>query len=136
MAVLESVDREGGATQAAANGFTAACIANSAYEAQKKIESGETVVVGLNRYQGAPDPQVPAFQPPPDTERTQKAGLARARRLRDPDAMNSALDNVARRARGEGSITESVVEAGLAGATVGEISDSLRSVFGSYRPGG
>ena len=136
IAVLKSVDGEGGAIQAAANGFTAACIADSAYDAQKKIESGETVVVGLNRYQGDPDPQVSAFQPPQETEHVQKGGLARARNRRDSDETNSALDNVAQRARGTGSITEAVLAAGLAGATVGEISDRLRAVFGSYRPGG
>ena len=136
IAVLKSVDREGGAVQAAANGFTAACIADSAYDAQKKIESGETVVVGVNRFKGDPDPPVSAFQPPRETEHVQKGGLARARNRRDSDETNSALDDVARRARGTGSITEAVVAAGLAGATVGEISDRLRAVFGSYRPGG
>ncbi len=136
IAVLESVDREGGATLAAANGFTAACIADSAYDTQKKIESGETVVVGVNRYQEAADPPASVFEPPQDTEHTQKGGLARARNLRDSDATNAALDKVARRARGKGSITEAVVAAGMAGATVGEISDRLRAVFGSYRPGG
>ena len=136
VAVLESVDGEGGAAQAAANGFTAACIAESAYDAQKKIESGETVVVGVNRYQDPPDPPVSAFQPPQETEHTQKNGLARARNLRDSDVTNAALDGVERRARGEGSITEAVVAACSAGATVGELSDRLRAVFGSYRPGG
>ncbi len=136
IAVLESVDREGGAAPAAANGFTAACIADSAYDAQKKIESGETAVVGVNRYQEAADPPVSVFQPAQETEHTQKDALAQARNLRDSDATNAALDDVARRARGNGSITEAVVAAGMAGATVGEISDRLRAVFGSYRPGG
>ena len=136
IAVLESVDREGGATQAAANGFTAASIAESAYYAQKKIESGETVVVGVNRYQDTPEPPVSVFQPPGETEYTQKGGLERARGMRNSDAANAAMDVVERRARGEGSITEAVVAACSAGATVGEISDRLRAVFGSYRPGG
>lgn len=136
VAVLESVDREGGAAQAAASGFTAACIAESAYDAQKKIESGETVVVGVNRYQDAADPPASAFQPPQETEDTQKSRLARARSLRDSDATNEALDVVERRVRAGGSITEAVVAACSVGATVGEISDRLRAVFGSYRPGG
>ena len=136
VAVLESVDREGGAAQAAANGFTAACIADSAYDAQRKIESGESVVVGVNRYQDAPDRPLSAFQPPRETEHTQKRGLAKARSMRDSDAANAALDVVERRAWGVGSITEAVVAACSAGATVGEISDRLRAVFGTYRPGG
>ena len=56
--------------------------------------------------------------------------------LRNSDAANAAMDVVERRARGEGSITEAVVAACSAGATVGEISDRLRAVFGSYGPGG
>ncbi|MDE2999861.1 MAG: methylmalonyl-CoA mutase family protein [Gemmatimonadota bacterium] len=136
IAVLESVDGEGGAAEAAANGFTAACIAESAYDAQKQIESGETVVVGVNRYQDAADQPVSAFQPPRDAECTQKARLASARSPRDSDATNAALDVVERRARGEGSITEAVVAACSAGATVGEISDRLRAAFGSYGTGG
>lgn len=136
VAVLESVDGEGGAAQAAANGFTAACIAESAYDAQKRVESGETVVLGVNRYQDAADPPVSAFQPPQETEDTQKCGLVRARSLRDSDATNASLDVVERRARDGGSITEAVVAACSVGATVGEISDRLRAVFGPYRPGG
>ena len=136
LAVLEAVDREGGAGEAAANGFTAACIADSAYDAQKKIESGETVVVGVNRFQGDPETPVSTFQPTQDSEHRQKLDLARSRGLRDSDAAQAALDKIERRARGAGSITEAVVAAGLAGATVGEISDRLRSAFGSYRPGG
>jgi len=130
--VMDLVDRNGGAVEAASSGYTAAQIGESAYQAQNAIESDEQVVVGLNRFSTSGDPVASSFTSPGDAESQQKKLLADMKRGRDNEAVRNVLDVLQNRASGSGPITETIVEACSVGSTLGEITDALRKVFGSH----
>ncbi|MDP9176609.1 MAG: methylmalonyl-CoA mutase family protein [Gemmatimonadota bacterium] len=134
-------DGLGGAEAAIASGFFQEEIARSAYEHQLRVESGATLVVGVNRFTDeAPELPVPA----PDytsLEADQAASLAEVRKRRDQAAVDSALvalragaDRLASSERQESNIVELVIDAVRVRATVGEISDRLRESFGTHDP--
>ncbi|HEX6535426.1 MAG TPA: methylmalonyl-CoA mutase family protein [Gemmatimonadaceae bacterium] len=148
-ALLERVDAMGGAARAIASGFFQEEIARSAYEHQLRVERGETVVVGVNRFTDAADPPI---IPAPDysrLEREQVDRVCRARAARDGAAVTRALaalregaatyaDPVAPGARpvitGRAELMPRIIDAVRARATVGEISATLASVWGEYHP--
>jgi methylmalonyl-CoA mutase N-terminal domain/subunit len=143
MELLERVDELGGAARAIEAGFYQEEIGRSAYEYQLRVERGESVIVGVNRFaDGSELPVVPA----PDysaLERDQVARLAETRARRDAgrvaaalDALRAAADDYARaESAGRTPMMPLVVEAVRARASVGEISDALRERWGAYRPG-
>ena len=134
-ALIDDIEGQGGATRAIERGTYQQAIAESAYAQQKAVEAGEQVVVGVNRYEtdDAPRPgPAPDFQA---LEAAQKRRLAQARRKRDGKKVEqvlAALDAAARDPQGR--LMEPIVDAVRARATVGEISDVLRSTWGEYRP--
>ena len=109
-------------------------IARSAYALQQAQESGDRVVVGVNRFtDDSPPPSIPT----PDfstLETRQRARLAEVRARRSPDAVRQALDALRAAAAGTDPLMPHILEAVRARATLGEISDQLRSVWGVYRP--
>ena len=132
-AALDEIEAQGGAAVAIERGVMQDAIAQSAYAAQQAIESGERVVVGVNRFTTAES--APAI-PRPDfasLERDQRARVADARRRRDGAAVRAALDALGEAARGTGPVMESILAAVRGRATVGEISDVLRAVWGESR---
>jgi methylmalonyl-CoA mutase N-terminal domain/subunit len=141
--LLARVDEMGGAARAIASGFFQDEIARSAYEHQLRVESGDTVVVGVNRFA---DDAEPPIIPSPDfsvLERDQVAALGRVRAARDPLRVEGALAAIGaaaiaysdRSATAREPLLPLFVEAVRARATIGEISDRLRTVWGEYRPG-
>ena len=140
-ALLERVDAMGGAAEAIQRSFFQEEIARSAYEYQLRVEGGETVVVGVNRFGDGEDPPV---IPAPDfsaLERSQVASLGEVRRRRDGAAVERALAVLGEAARpyaGAGAAREPlmplVIDAVRARASVGEISDTFAAVWGRYRP--
>jgi methylmalonyl-CoA mutase N-terminal domain/subunit len=134
-ALIDEVESGGGAVAAIANGFFQQAIARSAYEQQREIESGKRVVVGVNEYvtddQGG-TPIAPDYSRLADT---QKNRLAELRRKRKPDTARRALAALDAAARESGApLMERILEAVRARATLGEISDVLRAVWGVYAP--
>jgi methylmalonyl-CoA mutase N-terminal domain/subunit len=133
-ALIAEVDALGGAARAIERGFFQEAIARSAYEIQKSQESGETVVVGVNKFSdGSPPPTIEA----PDfsaLEAQQKARLVETRRRRDAGAVQSSLTTLRAAAQGIIPLMPPIVEAVRSRATLGEISDTLRDVWGVYRP--
>jgi methylmalonyl-CoA mutase, N-terminal domain len=133
-ALIEEVDALGGAARAIELGFFQEAIARSAYEIQKAQESGEMVVVGVNRFtDGSPPPAIEA----PDfsaLEAQQRARLAESRRRRDQSRVTDALATLRAAAAGTTPLMPSILDAVRARATLGEISDTLREVWGVYRP--
>ncbi|HET7424742.1 MAG TPA: methylmalonyl-CoA mutase family protein, partial [Gemmatimonadales bacterium] len=106
----------------------------SAYTIQQAQESGERVVVGVNRFT---DDSPPTTIPTPDfsaLEARQRARLADARARRSPPAARQALDALRAAAAGTDPLMPPILEAVRARATLGEISDELRKVWGVYRP--
>jgi methylmalonyl-CoA mutase, N-terminal domain len=131
--LIAQVDALGGAARAIELGFFQEAIARSAYEIQKAQESGESVVVGVNRFaDGSPPPAIEA----PDfsaLEARQKARLEEARRRRDAEAVRSSLAALRVAASGTTPLMPPILAAVRARATLGEISDTLREVWGVYR---
>ena len=133
-ALIDQVDQLGGAARAIERGFFQEAIAQSAYEMQKAQESGERVVVGVNRFT---DDSPPVRIDTPDfsaLENRQRARLAEAKRRRDTPAVQRALAAVRSAAAGTDPLMPLIIEAVRARATLGEISDALREVWGVYRP--
>jgi methylmalonyl-CoA mutase, N-terminal domain len=133
MAYIDEIDGMGGALKAIEKGYIQQEIANSAYDYQKAVDSEEQVIVGVNKY-------VTGDQYTPDTleigvevEKKQIEGLRRLREERDNIKVGLALEKVVSAARSHENVMPVIIEAARAYATLGEISDALRTVFGEYR---
>jgi methylmalonyl-CoA mutase N-terminal domain/subunit len=132
--LIAEVDALGGAARAIERGFFQEAIARSAYELQKEQESGERVVVGVNRYV---DDSAPLSIETPDfssLEAEQRTRLAAVKRSRNATAVASALHSVRQAAAGTAPLMPPIIDAVRTRATLGEISDTLRDVWGVYRP--
>jgi methylmalonyl-CoA mutase N-terminal domain/subunit len=132
---LAEIDAMGGTLAAIEAGFQQRQIQESAYRVQAAIERGDLVVVGVNKYR---DDAARAASPPlqkidPEGERRQIERVQRVRAERDGAAWETALDRLEDAARGEDNLLPALIEAVEAYATVGEISDRLRTTWGEHR---
>ncbi|WP_412062463.1 methylmalonyl-CoA mutase [Rubrivirga sp. IMCC45206] len=131
--LIEEVDALGGAVAAIEEGFFQDRIARSAYQAQQAIESGEAVVVGVNRFQSDGDEaEIDLLRVPDSVRQEQVARIQALRERRDAGAWASAMDGVERAARGDENVVPHVLAAVEAQATVGEIAGRLREVWGEF----
>jgi methylmalonyl-CoA mutase N-terminal domain/subunit len=131
--LLDRIDAMGGTLAAIEAGYIQRQIQDSAYQAQMAVDSGTSVVVGVNRYQADEPSRVEVFQLDSESERQQVARVKTVRSARDVPAWRSALDAVGIAARGRDNLLPPIITAVEARATVGEIADTLRAVFGEYR---
>ncbi len=130
---LEKIDAIGGALAAVESGYMQREIQESAYRTQKQIESGETIVVGVNAFQ-ADEPTPPErLKVDPSIEQSQRARLKEFRAKRDKDQVEFEMQRIASAARGEENLMPLFIEAVEAGATLGEICNCLREIWGEYR---
>jgi methylmalonyl-CoA mutase, N-terminal domain len=139
-AQLHKVEELGGAARAIAAGYFQEQIARSAYEHQLRVERGETVVVGVNRFGDGSEPPVIGAPDYSMLEREQVQRLRAVRERRDGGAVKCALESLRCAAEySAGTFREPlmplIVEAVRARATLGEISDALVANWGMYRPG-
>jgi methylmalonyl-CoA mutase, N-terminal domain len=134
--LIAQMDALGGVLKAIESGFVQRAIHQSAYAYQRQVESGETVVVGVNRYGMETDVADPQFRLDPELEQRQVAQLRAVRARRDPAAVAQTLAELEQAARGEGNLMEPIYACVRAYAGVGEICDRLRAVFGAYRDPG
>ncbi|HXW06359.1 MAG TPA: methylmalonyl-CoA mutase family protein [Vicinamibacterales bacterium] len=132
-AAIDQIDAGGGTLAAIEHGLIQRQIQESAYQAQLRVDSRQTIVVGVNEYQSDEGAAVELLKLDPEVERTQVAGLATLRASRDQAAWRAALEAVAAAARTSDNLVPPIVRAVEARATVGEIADRLRSVFGEHR---
>ena len=132
---LQRIDDAGGTLRAIETGYIQNEIQNAAYEYQRAIEKGERTVVGVNRFQQQDGGAVQAFRLDPALEQSQVDSLRQVRASRSQSAVAERLAALERAARGDGNLMPPILDAAEAYATVGEISDRLRSVFGEYREG-
>jgi methylmalonyl-CoA mutase N-terminal domain/subunit len=132
-ALLAEMDRRGGALRALEAGWQPAEIRDSAYRFQKQVESRETLVVGVNVFEKKERVPVDVFSVDPAIEKDQVERLRAFRARRDPDRAAAALSEVEREAKGSANVMPALLAAVEANATVGEISDRLRLVFGEHR---
>jgi len=133
MAYLREIDGLGGTLKALDAGFQQRQIQESAYRVQRAIDHGDQVVVGVNRFRDESTATPSLQRIGPEAERRQVAGVKRVRSERDPAAWAAALDRVSDAARGTDNLLPPIIEAVRAYATVGEISDRLRTAWGVHR---
>jgi methylmalonyl-CoA mutase N-terminal domain/subunit len=131
--LLQDIDRRGGALGAIESGFVQRAIQDAAYRDQRAVDSGERVVVGVNRFVTDTSPEIDVLRVDPDVERRQAERLREVRAGRSEAAWRAALAAVTAAAREDRNLMPPIVEAVEASATVGEIADTLRAVFGEYR---
>jgi methylmalonyl-CoA mutase N-terminal domain/subunit len=129
---ISKIDAMGGVLRAIETGYVQQEIQKSAYEYQQAVDTGEQVVVGVNRFQVDEERPIPTMQVDPEIERNQVARLNALRARRDMAKVKPALAEVERRARSSENLMPAILLAVEAYATVGEISDALRRAFGEY----
>ena len=130
---LDRIAAMGGALRAIETGYIQNEIQNAAFAFQKGVESGEQIVVGVNRFQMDEENPIPTFRLDPALELAQVERLRQVRASRDQTEVVEKLNRLEQTARGDGNLLPLILEAAGAYATVGEISDRLRAVFGEYR---
>jgi methylmalonyl-CoA mutase N-terminal domain/subunit len=133
-AYLAEIDAMGGTLAAIEGGFQQRQIQESAYRVQREIERQERVVVGVNMFRDEGErTRPPLLRIDPDGERLQVASLRRVRAGRDAAAWEASMRWLEEAARGDANLVPAIVEAVTAYATVGEIADRLRSIWGVHR---
>jgi len=132
MDYIRRIDSIGGTLRAIETGFIQNEIQNAAFQYQQEIESGKRVVVGVNRFQMDEPAKPPLFRVDPAIERAQVESVRRMRAFRDSVKLGQTLAALDTAARGTENLMPRILAAAEAGATVGEISDTLRRVFGEY----
>jgi methylmalonyl-CoA mutase N-terminal domain/subunit len=130
---IAKIDAIGGMLRAIETGYVQGEIQRSAYEYQLAVERNERVVVGMNRYTSEGQRPIELLRVDPEIEQAQVGRVRALRARRDAEAVKRALEEVERRARGEENLLPAILSAVETYATVGEISDALRRVFGEYR---
>jgi methylmalonyl-CoA mutase, N-terminal domain len=131
-AYLDRIDAMGGMLRAIETGYVQREIQESAYEYQRAIESNERIVVGVNRFQTESESAVPTLRVDPAIEQAQIDRVRAVRQRRDARAVEVALTNLESAAQGTENLLPRILEAVESYATVGEISNRLRKVWGEY----
>jgi methylmalonyl-CoA mutase N-terminal domain/subunit len=129
---IQKIDDIGGMLRAIEKGYVQREIEHAAYEYQQRVESGEQTVVGVNRFTSGDTTSVPLLRIDSELERQQIERLAAVRARRDEREATEALGEIERAARGDENLMPRIVRAVEAYATLGEISDRMRAVFGEY----
>jgi methylmalonyl-CoA mutase, N-terminal domain len=132
--LIQAVEDKGGAVAAIEQGFQKDEIERSAYEYAQQIDDGSRVVVGVNKFAIEQEEVYEPLRVDPDIEVEQKARLATLRAERDNAAVEKALESLKVAAQGTDNVLYPMKEALAAKATVGEVSNALRAVWGTYVP--
>jgi methylmalonyl-CoA mutase N-terminal domain/subunit len=132
-AYIEKIDSLGGMLRAIESGFVQTEIQKAAYEYQRAVETKEQVVVGVNDFITKEERAIPTLRIDPKIEREQVERVRAMRARRDADKTQAAIAELERRAPTEENLLPAILGAVEAYATVGEISDALRRVFGEYQ---
>jgi methylmalonyl-CoA mutase N-terminal domain/subunit len=133
---LARIDEMGGAVAAIERGYMQREIQNAAFAYQREIETRQRIIVGVNQYTSGGEAPGDILKVNPEIEGKQKVRLAKVRAERDAAAVSAALARVETAARDGSNLMPPIIEAVRAYATLGEIADAMRRVFGEYRPAG
>ncbi len=133
-AYLDEIDEMGGMVAAIESGFVQREIQRSAYDYQRAVDRGERVVVGVNRFTGGPEQKLETLRVAPQVGIAQVKRLTRLRAERDGEHVHHALAALRDAATGDGNLMPLILDAVEAYATLGEICNVLRDVFGEYHP--
>ncbi len=132
-AIIARIDALGGTLAAIDAGLIQREIQESAYRAQQAIDNGSATVVGINRFAAGEPARIDVFEVNPAIERQQIDRVRAVRASRDSAAWTHAIERIKSNARSTDNLVPAIVDAVDARATVGEISDALREVFGEHR---
>jgi methylmalonyl-CoA mutase N-terminal domain/subunit len=133
-AVMREIETAGGAVAALESGVVQRMIEDSAYREARRVEAGESVVVGVNKFVEETRSEVPAMPVDHTVEKDQSTRLKELRGKRDAKEVEAALDKVRTTAAGDGNLLYPMKVALQRSATLGEVSAALADVFGRYRP--
>ncbi len=132
LAYFEAIDRMGGMVAAIEQGFPQREIAESSYRFQQAVDRGEKVIVGVNDFIDDDEPPIDTLYIDESTAAAQTAAVERVRRTRDAGRVQRALDRLRAAARSTENVMPPILDAVRAYATVGEMCDALREVWGEY----
>ena len=132
---IARVDEMGGMVSAIERRFPQGEIEQASYEYQQEIERGERIIVGVNKYQTEAEPQPDILTISQEAAQRQIARLEKVRRERDGAAVDRVLNALEEGARGDANLMPLILDAVQAYASIGEICDRLRRVFGEYDEG-
>jgi methylmalonyl-CoA mutase N-terminal domain/subunit len=130
---VEEIERIGGVIKAIESGYFQEKIGESSYRQQRQIERKEKIIVGMNEFVDGEELPVQIFRPPEDTAEKQKKKLRKLRETRDKQKVNETLRELERLAGTNENLVPTLIQAVNSYATVGEICDVFRRVFGEYR---
>ena len=133
--LLDRIDQAGGTLAAIESGYIQREIQDAAYRAQQAIDAGDSVVVGVNQFtdEAAATPSTDVFRIDPEVERRQVERVRAVRAGRSEHEWRAAVDAVESAARGTANLVPPIIDAVEKRATLGEIADALRRVFGEYQ---
>jgi len=131
---IARIDELGGAVAAIERGYMQREIHEAAYRYQREIETRRRIIVGVNKFVGGEEQHADILRVNPELEEKQRLALAKVREQRDCAAVKAALAEVERSAREGTNLMPPILQAARAHATLGEISDAMRRVFGEHRP--
>ena len=132
-ALIAGIDAAGGTLSAIESGMIQRAVQESAYRAQQAIDAGDTVVVGVNRFGTDAPNTIQVFQVDPAIEREQVNRVRAVRASRDATTWSQAVAGVGAAARDGSNLMPAIIAAVEARATVGEIADAMRAVFGEHK---
>jgi methylmalonyl-CoA mutase N-terminal domain/subunit len=137
--ILGQIDRMGdgsildGVLHGIDEGWFQSSLADSAYEYEKALGSGERVIVGVNKYASEDEDELDILRISSEVERVQRIRLEGVREARDEAAVSAALETLRTAASGDANLMSLIVEAARVRASEGEIADAMKDVFGGYR---
>jgi methylmalonyl-CoA mutase N-terminal domain/subunit len=131
--LIAEIDKIGGAVRAIEEGLMQRAIGDSSYDYQKRVESGDQVVVGLNKFQIDEQLDYSILRVSPEVERDAIERIHAIREKRDAGKAETALQTVQNCAQGSDNLLPVILDAVRADCTTGEIADALRKVFGTYQ---
>lgn len=130
---LKKIDEAGGIISAIETGWAQREIAESAYRYQKELDAGQKIVIGVNKFASDEKTEIQIHKFNPEVVKDMKARVARLKQTRDSNAVEAALDSLRNAASSKANLMPYVIDAVKHWATMGEVCDVLREVFGEYR---
>jgi methylmalonyl-CoA mutase N-terminal domain/subunit len=130
---IEQIEKLGGAVDAIERGYTQREIQKAAYDYQMAVEKGDRVVVGVNKFTTAEDTPIDLLKVDMSVQKSQEKALAKLRAERDNQAVEGTLSSLEAAAKGDDNLLPHILDAVRVYATLGEICDTLRGVFGEYQ---
>ncbi|SDM71755.1 methylmalonyl-CoA mutase, N-terminal domain [Halogranum gelatinilyticum] len=133
--ILDEIDERGGMLDAIENQYVQREIQDVAFDRQREIEDEERIIVGVNKYEVDEEEEMDIEEVAEEEEQKQVEAVEAVRERRDSEAVEAALDDLRAAAEGDGNVLPPIVDAVKAYATVGEICNVMRDVFGEYQQG-